>query len=75
MHPSDREDKAMSEQQTQERIASELKRMSDTCERGVIAEAVTEEGIPVAGFALVNPNCIVFAFMPIPGMILDFYLN
>lgn len=66
----------MSDQQIHEELERSLFTLSSECKRGIVGER-TFHGIPIAGYARVAPNCIVYCQPLIPerDIFLDFCLN
>lgn len=58
-----------------ERLYRALRTCSQTCDRGLLAVIVSEDGTRGAAFALTDPNCVNFVYTPDPEVMLDFCLN
>jgi hypothetical protein len=66
----------MSEQQTREALEERITTMSAECVRGIVGDR-TIDGVPIAAYARVAPNCIMFCQPLIPerDIFIDFCLN
>jgi len=77
-HDPDRKEIQMSEAAIIERVTGEIRKRYDECERGVIAIGVDPfTGAPVAGLALIAPDCVMFTMPVLPeeGVFIDVCLN
>jgi len=66
----------MSEQQIIEKVSEEIVHRSETCERGIIGMRFHGDD-PIGGYALVAPDCIMYAqpLVPERDIFIDFCLN
>lgn len=66
----------MSDQQTREALEERITIMSAECERGIVGDR-SVNGVPIAAYARIAPNCLVYCQPLIPEreIFLDFCLN